>query len=186
METEETVQAPELQEHDSALSTEERLANVEKSIAHVLDMLTKMMEGDHEEDEEISVDVSATEAETAQLKERINALEIERDKAIWETAQPQSLRWTDKLAGLLFEVWRADKDAVSAALSEATIAAPAAPVEEAAPVNPFAVQMSEPASAQPQTLATDADLSAEALRIADGDQQKALAIYQKLKMQTLN
>jgi len=34
--------------------------------------------------------------------------------------------------------------------------------------------------------ATDADISAEALRVAGGDQIKALAIYKQLKSQRLN
>ena len=169
-------------EEQDASSMEDRLSNLEKSVAHVLDMLTKMMEGDKDEDEEVEAD------ETAQLRERINALEEERDRAVWSQTQPEALKWTPALGELLFGAWRADRETVSATLGEATIERSAAPaqVEEAPAVNPFVVRMSEPSGQPVERSTSDEDLSAEALRIADGDQTKALQIYRRLKTQTLN
>ena len=176
------VEAEEQGEETSSL--EDRLSNLEKSVAHVLDMMTKMMEGDDEE-----MEVKAEEAdETAQLHERINALEEERDRAVWSQTQPEALKWTADLGELLFRAWRESKETVSATLGEATIERSAAPakVEDAPAVNPFAVRMSEPSGKPEERGSSDEDLSAEALRIADGDQAKALQIYRRLKTQTLN
>ena len=173
-------------EEQDASSMEDRLSNLEKSVAHVLDMMTKMMEGD---DEEMEVKVEAEEAdETAQLHERINALEEERDRAVWSQTQPEALKWTADLGELLFRAWRTSKETVSATLGEATIERSAAPakVEDAPAVNPFAVRMSEPSGKPEERSSSDEDLSAEALRIADGDQSKALQIYRRLKTNTLN
>ena len=169
-------------EEQDASSMEDRLSNLEKSVAHVLDMLTKMMmEGDKDEDEEVEAD------ETAQLRERINALEEERDRAVWSQTQPEALKWTPALGELLFKAWRESKETVSATLGEATIERSAAPAQvEEAPVNPFAVRMSEPSGQPVERSTSDEDLSAEALRIADGDQVAALQIYRRLKTQTLN
>ena len=161
---------------------EDRISKIEEGLAHVLDMMTKMMEPDEEEViEEVETD------ETAQLRERINALEEERDRAVWTQKSPGALKWTAELGELLFGVWRGDKERVSATLSEATVEA-STPVQasEPAPVNPFSVRLSEPSGQPEERLTTDADLSAEALRIAEGDQAKALNIYRKLKSQTLN
>ena len=172
-------------EEQDASSMEDRLSNLEKSVAHVLDMLTKMMmEGDKDKDEDEEVEAD----ETAQLRERINALEEERDRAVWSQTQPEALKWTPALGELLFGAWRADRETVSATLGEATIerSAPPAKVEEAPAVNPFAVRMSEPSGQPVERSTSDEDLSAEALRIADGDQTKALQIYRRLKTQTLN
>ena len=103
----------EMEEVDSE-TIEDRIANLEKSIAHVLDMMTKMMEGEVEEEiiEEVEAD------ETAQLRERINALEEERDRAVWTQTSPDALKWTPELAELLFSAWRGDKEKVSATLGE--------------------------------------------------------------------
>jgi hypothetical protein len=184
----EEVPAPVVEaEEQDASSMEDRLSNLEKSVAHVLDMMTKMMEGD--DDEEMEVKVEAEEAdETAQLHERINALEEERDRAVWSQTQPEALKWTADLGELLFKAWRESKETVSATLGEATIERSAAPakVEEAPSVNPFAVRMSEPSGKPEERSSSDEDLSAEALRIADGDQSKALQIYRRLKTNTLN
>ena len=180
----EEVSPPIVEAEEHKPSMEDRLSNLEKSVAHVLDMMTKMMEHgkDKDEDEEVEAD------ETAQLRERINALEEERDRAVWSQTQPEALKWTPALGELLFSAWRADRETVSATLGEATIERSAAPakVEEAPAVNPFAVRMSEPSGQPVERSTSDEDLSAEALRIADGDQTKALQIYRRLKTQTLN
>ena len=167
-------------------SLEDRLDILEKGLAHVLDMMTSMMEGDAEEEVEVEVEVEADE--TAQLRERIGNLEEERDRAVWGQTQPESLKWTPELGELLFSAWRADKETVSATLGEATIerSSGAAQVEQTPAVNPFAVRMSEPSGKPEERASSDEDLSAEALRIADGDQSKALQIYRKLKTQTIN
>ena len=174
--------APAVEAEEHKPSMEDRLSNLEKSVAHVLDMMTKMMEhDDKDEDEEVEAD------ETAQLRERINALEEERDRAVWSQTQPEALKWTPALGELLFGAWRADRETVSATLGEATIERSAAPAQvEETPVNPFAVRMSEPSGKPEERGSSDEDLSAEALRIADGDQSKALQIYRRLKTQTLN
>ena len=173
----------EAEEQEESASLEDRLDNLEKGLAHVLDMMTKMMEGDDEEEVEVEVEAS----ETAQLRARIGNLEEERDRAVWGQTQPEALKWTPELGELLFSAWRTNKETVSATLGEATIERSSAPaqVEETA-VNPFAVRMSEPSGKPDERGSSDEDLSAEALRIADGDQSKALQIYRKLKTQTIN
>ena len=176
-------ESPPVEAEEEGSSLEDRLDNLEKGLAHVLDMMTKMMEGDDEEEVEVEVEAS----ETAQLRARIGNLEEERDRAVWGQTQPEALKWTPELGELLFSAWRTNKETVSATLGEATIERSSAPaqVEETA-VNPFAVRMSEPSGKPEERASSDEDLSAEALRIADGDQSKALQIYRKLKHQTLN
>lgn len=177
-------ESPPVEAEEEGSSLEDRLDNLEKGLAHVLDMMTSMMEGDDEEEVEVEVEAD----ETAQLRERIGNLEEERDRAVWGQTQPEALKWTPELGELLFAAWRTNKETVSATLGEATIersSAPAQVVEETA-VNPFAVRMSEPSGKPEERGSSDEDLSAEALRIADGDQSKALQIYRKLKTQTIN
>ena len=176
-------ESPPVEAEEEGSSLEDRLDNLEKGLAHVLDMMTKMMEGDDEEEVEVEVEAS----ETAQLRARIGNLEEERDRAVWGQTQPEALKWTPELGELLFSAWRTNKETVSATLGEATIERSSAPaqVEETA-VNPFAVRMSEPSGKPDERGSSDEDLSAEALRIADGDQSKALQIYRKLKTQTIN
>lgn len=176
-------ESPPVEAEEEGSSLEDRLDNLEKGLAHVLDMMTSMMEGDDEEEVEVKVEAD----ETAQLRERIGNLEEERDRAVWGQTQPETLKWTPELGELLFSAWRTNKETVSATLGEATIERSSAPaqVEETA-VNPFAVRMSEPSGKPEERGSSDEDLSAEALRIADGDQSKALQIYRKLKTQTIN
>lgn len=177
-------ESPPVEAEEEGSSLEDRLDNLEKGLAHVLDMMTSMMEGDDEEEVEVKVEAD----ETAQLRERIGNLEEERDRAVWGQTQPETLKWTPELGELLFSAWRTNKETVSATLGEATIERSSAPaqVEQAPAVNPFAVRMSEPSGKPEERGSSDEDLSAEALRIADGDQSKALQIYRKLKTQTIN
>ena len=159
---------------------EARLSKLEASLSEIVAALQEEPEEPEEPEED---------TETASLKERIGTLEMERDRAVWETTRPAALAYTADLSEILFGVWRADKDRVHAVLSEAAQAAPTkrAPlVEDPAPVNPFAVQLSEPAGAPTDAPQNDDDISAEALRRADGDQVKALQIYRALKAQVLN
>jgi len=176
---EESPPTTEMEEEETTSSIEDRMAGVEQTLASVLESLAKLTETE-EEPEEIEAD------ETAQLRERINCLEEERDRAIWAKEKPQGLKWTPELGEVLFGVWRADKETIHAILGEATVEAPEAPLATPDVVNPFAVRMSEPSGKPEDRKTSDEDLSAEALRIAEGDQSKALQIYRKLKAQTIN
>lgn len=186
MTDEEKVEIEDIEAEEHNPTIEERIASLEDKIARVLEAVAQMNEHYEKVEEEIVEEVEADE--TAQLHERINALEEERDRAVWTQTSPAALKWTPELAELLFSAWRGDKEKVSATLGEATIQAETAPAatSEPAPVNPFAVRLSEPSGQPEERPTSDEDLSAEALRIAEGDQRKALTIYRKLKAQTLN
>ena len=186
MKGKETTPAPILEEEVATAepTVEDRLAGLETSVSYLLELLAEQAAPAEEEEAGEAMETS----ETTHLMERINVLEEERDRAVWDKAQPAILRWTPELGEVLFGVWRENKDQLSAVLSEASVEAPeGSPARaEPVPVNPFAVRMSEPSGPPQDGPTSDEDLSSEALRIADGDQSKALAIYSKLKSQTLN
>ena len=186
MNEEEKVEIEDIEAEEHNPTIEERIASLEDKIARVLEAVAEMNEHYSKVEEEIVEEVEADE--TAQLHERINALEEERDRAVWTQTSPAALKWTPELAELLFSAWRGNKEAVTATLGEATIQPETAPAatSEPAPVNPFAVRLSEPSGKPEERPTSDEDLSAEALRVAEGDQRKAPTIYRKLKSQTLN
>ena len=182
-----------------APSVEERLGKMEKAMAELLElkqlMEAAMMEDDDEgkEEEGPQMGEPAESAEVVSLREQVEALEVERDRAVWEQGDRQTLTVTPDLDALLFAAWRADKEGMGAILSEAVKAAPAKEKQPAkqpvpTPVSPW-VRMSEaapvPGSADIKP-ATDAELSEQARELAEGDQVKALAIYKKLKAQRLH
>jgi len=174
------VETGEEEEESLLKQLEARMSRLEASLSEIRAAL--------QEDEE---EEGAPEegGEEAALRERIGALEMERDRAVWTSASPAALTFTADLSEVLFKVWRADKDRVHMVLTEAIKAAPAPAVEgpRAIAVNPFAVQLSEPAPAPVDDQnKTDTEISEEALRRADGDQIKALSIYRALKAQALN
>ena len=195
-EEEEMAAAVETEEtEEKMMAIEARLAKIEEAMASMAE-LKELMETaiemahkpGHEDDEEAeAAEVAAGESEADILRARIDALEIERDRAVWDTEKPGALKFTAELAEVLFGAWRNDKETIGAVLKEARVELTEAPakVEEAAPVNPFAVRMTESGTADAAPV-TDADISAEALRVAGGDQIKALAIYKQLKSQRLN
>ena len=187
--------APAVEGEDKMAQLEARLAKIEEAMASMAE-LKELMEAaiemahkpGHDDDEEAeAAEVAAGESEADILRARIDALEIERDRAVWDTEKPGALKFTAELAEVLFDAWRNDKETIGAVLKEARVELTEAPakVEEAAPVNPFAVRMTESGTADAAPV-TDADISAEALRVAGGDQIKALAIYKQLKSQRLN
>lgn len=167
-----------------------RLAKIEEALASMAELkqlMEEAIEAVKEPAEEEPAEVAAGESEADVLRARIEALEIERDRAVWETEKPAGLKFTAELAEVLFGAWRGNKETIGAVLKEARVELTEAPAKaEEAPVNnPFAVRMTENGGAAEGT-ATDADISAEALRVAGGDQIKALAIYKQLKSQRLN
>lgn len=184
-------------ETSDAPSVEERLGKMEKAMAELLElkqlMEAAMMEDDEEEEEEGPQMGEPTESpEVVSLREQVEALENERDRAVWEQGKRQVLTVTPALDALLYDAWRKDKEGVAAMLSEAskTPAKEKQPTSqpEPTPVSPW-VRMSEAApvpSNDDVKPATDAELSEQARELADGDQVKALAIYKKLKAQRLH
>jgi phage terminase small subunit len=180
-----------------APSVEERLGKMEKAIAELLElkqlMEAAMMEDDEEKEEEGPQMGEPTESpEVVSLREQVEALEDERDRAVWDQGDRRVLTVTPELDALLYAEWRKDKERVAAMLSEAS-KAPAkekqpAKQPEPTPVSPW-VRMSEAApvpSGDDIKPATDADLSAKSLEMAEGDQVKALKIYKELKAQRLH
>ena len=153
----------------------DRLGKLEEALASMAELKQLMEEAieavvkEPAEDEE-PAEVAAGESEAGVLRARIEALEIERDRAVWETEKPAGLKFTAELAEVLFSAWRGDKETIGAVLKEARVELTEAPAKaEVAPVNnPFAVRMTENGGAAEST-ATDADISAEALRVAGGD-----------------
>ena len=125
------------------------------------------------------------ESAGCELTERISALELERDQALWAHVDHKKLKVTAQLSELLFEVWRRQKSEVGAILDKATIKRDKAASTPDAPANPFALRLSEPAPLTDAAPATDEDLSRQALQLAEGNQRKALEIYKQLKLQQL-
>jgi hypothetical protein len=178
-----------------APSLEERMGKLEKQMAEFMAMMeAAMVEDDDEgkEEEGPQMGESAESAEVVSLREQVEALEDERDRAVWDQGDRKVLTVTPELDALLYAAWRKDKEGVSAMLSEAS-KAPAkekqpAKQPEPTPVSPW-VRMSEAApvpSSDDIKPATDADLSAKSLEMAEGDQVKALKIYKELKAQRLH
>lgn len=182
-------------ETSDAPSVEERLGKMEKQLAEFVAMLeAAMVEDDDEgkEEEGPQMGEPAESAEIVSLREQVEALEDERDRAVWEQGDRKVLTVTPELDALLYAAWRADKEGVSAMLSEAskTPAKEKQPAKqpEPTPISPW-VRMSEAAPVPSDNdikPATDAELSEQARELAEGDQVKALAIYKKLKAQRLH
>jgi len=186
---------------DEAKPEEDRLSQLEAVVGKLAGQMAEMMElkslmeaammeaGEDEEPVAEIVPAPEMSEEIAKLRAERDQLQAERDKAIFTQIQPQSLIWTAELAEVVFNVWRADKDRVGAILAEATPkdTAPAQRKLEPAPMNPWAVRLSEasaPIVDEDPTL-SDADLNAKAVQMAEGDQIKANAIYKELKKAAL-
>ena len=125
------------------------------------------------------------DAAVVAMREELEELRSQRDKAVFEQVQPSSLTWTPGLAALIFNVWRDDKDRVGAILADATPAevAPVVKASEPAPSNPWAVRLGEvaaPVEAEAVAM-TDDEIEAKAIEMAEGDQIKAYDIYKQLK-----
>jgi len=186
---------------DEAKPEEDRLSQLEAVVGKLAGQMAEMMElkslmeaammeaeAGEDEDKEDAPAPEMSE-EIATLRAERDQLQAERDKAIFTQIQPQSLIWTAELAEVVFNVWRADKDRVGAILAEATPkdTEPAQRKLEPAPMNPWAVRLSEasaPIVDEDPTL-SDADLNAKAVQMAEGDQIKANAIYKELKKAAL-
>ena len=153
--------------------------------------LAEMPEEVADDAEEVAAEMGEVEEDAAivAMREELNQLREQRDRAVFEQVQPASLTWTPGLAALIFNVWRDDKDRVGAVLADATPAeaAPVVKMSEPAPSNPWAVRLSEdaaPVEAEAVAL-TDDDIEAKAIEMAEGDQIKAYEIYKQLKRAAL-
>lgn len=153
--------------------------------------LAEMPEEVADDVEEVAAEMGEVEEDAAivAMREELNQLREQRDRAVFEQVQPASLTWTPGLAALIFNVWRDDKDRVGAVLADATPAeaAPVVKMSEPAPSNPWAVRLSEdaaPVEAEAVAL-TDDDIEAKAIEMAEGDQIKAYEIYKQLKRAAL-
>ena len=153
--------------------------------------LAEMPEEVADDAEEVAAEMGEVEEDAAivAMREELNQLREQRDRAVFEQVQPASLTWTPGLAALIFNVWRDDKDRVGAILADATPAeaAPVVKMSEPAPSNPWAVRLSEdtaPVEAEAVAL-TDDDIEAKAIEMAEGDQIKAYEIYKQLKRAAL-
>ena len=153
--------------------------------------LAEMPEEVADDAEEVAAEMGEVEEDAAivAMREELNQLREQRDRAVFEQVQPASLTWTPGLAALIFNVWRNDKDRVGAVLADATPAeaAPVVKMSEPAPSNPWAVRLSEdvaPVEAEAVAL-TDDDIEAKAIEMAEGDQIKAYEIYKQLKRAAL-
>ena len=138
------------------------------------------MMGDHDE-----AKMAEEDPAVVAMREELEELRSQRDKAVFEQVQPSSLTWTPGLAALIFNVWREDKDRVGAILADATPAevAPVVKASEPAPSNPWAVRLGEvaaPVEAEAVAM-TDDEIEAKAIEMAEGDQIKAYDIYKQLK-----
>ena len=153
--------------------------------------LAEMPEEVADDAEEVAAEMGEVEEDAAivAMREELDQLREQRDRAVFEQVQPASLTWTPGLAALIFNVWRDDKDRVGAVLADATPAeaAPVVKMSEPAPSNPWAVRLSEdvaPVEAEAVAL-TDNDIEAKAIEMAEGDQIKAYEIYKQLKRAAL-
>ncbi len=155
---------------------------MEKALAEMPEEDDKAdMKGDHDEPKMAEEEDAAVVA----MREELEELRSQRDKAVFEQVQPSALTWTPGLAALIFDVWRNDKDRVGAILAEATPAevAPVVKASEPAPSNPWAVRLGEVAAPVEADAApmTDDEISNKAIEMAEGDQVKAYDIYKQLK-----
>ena len=155
---------------------------MEKALAEIPeeDAAEPEMMGDHDE-----AKMAEEDAAVVAMREELEELRSQRDKAIFEQVQPSALTWTPGLAALIFDVWRKDQERVGAILAEATPAevAPVVKASEPAPSNPWAVRLAEvaaPVEAEAAAL-TDDEIEAKAIEMAEGDQIKAYDIYKQLK-----
>jgi hypothetical protein len=155
---------------------------MEKALAEIPeeDAAEPEMMGDHDE-----AKMAEEDAAVVAMREELEELRSQRDKAIFEQVQPSALTWTPGLAALIFDVWRKDQERVGAILAEATPAevAPVVKASEPAPSNPWAVRLAEvaaPVEAEAAVL-TDDEIEAKAIEMAEGDQIKAYDIYKQLK-----
>jgi hypothetical protein len=168
----------------------EKLAMALGELAELKELMEKALAEIPEEiPEEDAAEPEMAEAEedaaVVAMREELEELRSQRDKAVFEQVQPSSLTWTPGLAALIFNVWRNDKDRVGAILAEATPAevAPVVKASEPAPSNPWAVRLGEvvaPVEADAAPM-TDDEIEAKAIEMAEGDQIKAYDIYKQLK-----
>lgn len=147
--------------------------------------LAEIPEEDADEPEMDEAKMAEEDAAVVAMREELDELRSQRDKAVFEQVQPSSLTWTPGLAALIFNMWRNDKDRVGAILAEATPTevAPVVKASEPAPSNPWAVRLGEvvaPVEADAAPM-TDDEIESKAIEMAEGDQIKAYDIYKQLK-----
>jgi hypothetical protein len=164
----------------------DKMAMALTELAELKELMEKALAEIPEEDaDEPEMAEAEEDAAVVAMREELEELRSQRDKAVFEQVQPSSLTWTPGLAALIFNVWRDDKDRVGAILADATPAevAPVVKASEPAPSNPWAVRLGEvaaPVEAEAVAM-TDDEIEAKAIEMAEGDQIKAYDIYKQLK-----
>jgi hypothetical protein len=157
----------------------DKMAMALTELAELKELMEKALAEIPEEDaDEPEMAEAEEDAAVVAMREELEELRSQRDKAVFEQVQPSALTWTPGLAALIFNVWRDDKDRVGAILADATPAevAPVVKASEAVRLGEVAAPVEAEAVAM-----TDDEIEAKAIEMAEGDQIKAYDIYKQLK-----